>query len=601
MEEPFEIRPEPVINEPVEGQTVPDGEVRQVKELLQSVLKTKRAFEMYPSNNPMLVKFQEDLIKKFESFLDSEDRLTLIVRQQDIYYKGAPVYHNADKDDNLALIFYKDGLRELTFTKGFSGDEVMDFVEVIRARPELSAESFDDDVATLLWEKDFIHLSYYVVEEFAEGSALEEDEVARILNKHKTSDGDLSEVYQDATEGEAGEAASDKEIFSPLEAISMGFKGVFSLGEEEVKSLKEEMEALTDEAFLQGAINDLFESLYLDKGTPDFDILMNNLDSALVYLLHDGGFGTAGLILKRFRELTGESDTFGKKEVERIKASLKKAGSEASVRTATEILNTGKDVSLDDFQFYLSQLEKSSVISLSNLMGDIQDIKYRKALIETIVVLGRDNIEVLASGLKDKRWQVVRNIVTILGRIGDKAALEHLKLSLKHPEPSVRREVVRALGMIGGPKAGDALLLAMDDQDPQIRMAALRFLPNAQSYAVLDNLMEIITRQDFSERALAEKRVLFEVLAEIGQDRVLPFMVKLLRKKALFGSAKKDEIRASAAYGLGNIHHQEALDALKKEQSGAKKGSTLYEAISYSIHKLSGQAGRSPEAQHDDA
>ncbi len=595
MEEPFEIRPEPVINEPVEGQTVPDGEVRQVKELLQSVLKTKRAFEMYPSNNPMLVKFQEDLIKKFESFLDSEDRLTLIVRQQDIYYKGAPVYHNADKDDNLALIFYKDGLRELTFTKGFSGDEVMDFVEVIRARPELSAESFDDDVATLLWEKDFIHLSYYVVEEFAEGSALEEDEVARILNKHKTSDGDLSEVYQDATEGEAGEAASDKEIFSPLEAISMGFKGVFSLGEEEVKSLKEEMEALTDEAFLQGAINDLFESLYLDKGTPDFDILMNNLDSALVYLLHDGGFGTAGLILKRFRELTGESDTFGKKEVERIKASLKKAGSEASVKTATEILNTGKDVSLDDFQFYLSQLEKSSVISLSNLMGDIQDIKYRKALIETIVVLGRDNIEVLASGLKDKRWQVVRNIVTILGRIGDKAALEHLKLSLKHPEPSVRREVVRALGMIGGPKAGDALLLAMDDQDPQIRMAALRFLPNAQSYAVLDSLMETITRPDFSERALAEKRVFFEVLAEIGQDRVLPFMVKLLRKKALFGSAKKDEIRASAAYGLGNIHQQDALEALNKELSGAKKGSPLYEAISYSIHKLTGQPGRSPE------
>jgi len=594
MEELFEKTNEPDIPGTDDEQPVPDEEVRQVKELIQAMLKTKRAFEMYPANNPMLVKFQEDLIKKFDGFFESLDRLTLIIRQQDIFYKGRPVYKNSEKEDNLALLFYKDGLRELTFTNGFTGDEVMDFIAVIQTKPVVSAESYDDDIVTLLWEKDFIHLSYYVVEEFVEGIALEDDEVARILARNKTTEGDLSEVYQDAaTEEESAEA---KEIFSPLESISMGFRGVFSLGEEEVKSLKEEMESLTDESFLKGAIDDLFESLYLDKGTPDFDILMNNLDSALVYLLHSGGFGTASLILQRFKELSESPESFGSKERGRISASLKKAGSEQVLKSVADFLNSGKDISLDDFQVYLSQLDKGSVVPLSNIMGDISDVKYRKALIETVVVLGRDNIDALSAGLKDKRWQVVRNIVTILGRIGDKAALEHLKQSLNHPEPNVRREVVRALGMIGGPKAGEALLHALEEEDPQIRMAALRFLPNAQSYSVLDALMEIITRPDFSERALPEKRAFFEVMAEIGQDRVLPFMVKLLRKKALFGSSKKDEIRASAAYGLGNIHNQESLSALKKEQSGAKKGSVIFEAISYSIHKLTGQPGITPEA-----
>jgi HEAT repeat protein len=322
---------------------------------------------------------------------------------------------------------------------------------------------------------------------------------------------------------------------------------------------------------------------------------MDNLDSALNYLIHTGSFGTAVLILRRFRELSGQRETFNNSEIERINASIRKAGSEANTKAVAEVLNSGRDVSAPDFHLYLSQLDKSSIIPLSNLLGEIQDIKFRKALLDALVTLGRDNIDVLAAAIKDKRAHVIRNAVTVLGRIGDKAALEHLKQALAHTDPNVRREVVRALGIIGGPKAGDALLSALEDPDQQIRMSALRYLPGAQSYAVMDSLMEVITRPDFDERAFAEKRAFFEILAEIGQDRVLPFMVKLLHKRSLFGSSKNDEIRATAAYGLGNIHQKEALDALNKEGSRAKKGSVLHEAVSYSIHKLARPSGKSPE------
>ncbi|MBI5696556.1 MAG: HEAT repeat domain-containing protein [Nitrospirae bacterium] len=592
MDDLFANGATPSLNNAAGDDTASDSELRRVKELIQTLLKTKRAFEMYPSNNPILLKFQEDILKKFEVFFEESDRLILIIRQHDILYKGQAVYHSTDKDDNLARMFFKDGLRELSFTSGFSGDEVLDFIDVMRVRPETSTESFDDDVVTRLWEKDFLHLTYYVVEEFAEGTALEEDEVSRILSRHQTTDGDLAEVYQDASTEEPGEGEDGQQIFSPLESISMGFKGVFSLGEEEVKSLKEEMERLTDENFLLGAINALFESLYIDRDTPDFGILMDNLDSALGYLVRNGVFGTASLILDRFRGLMSLKQVFSPAELERINASVRRAADESAMRSIADVLNSGKDVPSSEFQRFLNLLDRSSLVPLSNLLGEIQDIKYRKSLIEVLVSLGRDNIDALAAGVRDKRDYVVKNVVTILGRIGDKAALEHLKQTLKHPEISVRREVVRALGMIGGPKAGDTLLHALEDQDPQIRMSALRYLPNAQSYAVLDGLLETINRPDFSDRALAEKRAFFEVLSEIGQDKVLPLMTKLLKKSGFFSSASKDELRACAAYGLGNIHKMEALEALKKELGGAKKGSVLAEAISYSIHKLSRPAVR---------
>ena len=580
---------------------VPDNEVRQIRELLQALIKTKRAFEMYPANNPILLKFQEDLARRFDSYFEDNNRLTLIIRQYEIFYKGQQVYHNAEKEDNLALFFYKDGLRELTFTAGFEGDEISDFLDVIRTRQETASQHFDDDTVTLLWEKDFVHLKYYVVEEFADGVALDDDEIERLISQSRSggnngdSTSDIAGAYSDAFKEDATGEGAGKQIFSPLETISMGFQGVFTLGEEEVKSLKEEMEGLTDEVFIESAIYTLFESLYLDRGTPDFNILMDNLDSALNYLVYSGGFDTALLILKRFKEIIVQKDLFSPREVERIRQSIMKAGSEDRAKSIAELLNSGRDINTEALRLFLSQLDKSSVIPLSNLMGDIQEIKYRKVLIDALVILGRDNIDVLAAGLRDHRWFVVRNVAAILGRIGDKTSLEYLRQALNHPEPKVRREIVRSLGLVGGPKAGEILLHAVEDQDPQIRMAALRYLPTAHSHSVLDSIVEIITRPDFDERSLSEKRVFFEVLAEIGQEKVLGFMGKLLHKRVLFGSAKNEELRVCSAYGLGNVHHNEALALLKNEFNKSKKGGILYEAISYSISKLSGPSGRNAE------
>lgn len=579
MTDPFAKETEQTAVSPEEV-SVSDEEARPVKDLLQAVLKTKRAFEMYPANNPILQKFREELVRRFSDVLGEVGSMSLVIRQYDIFYKGALVYHNAEKDDNLALFFYKDGLRELTFSDGFTEDEILDFIDIIRARPEASVESYDDDIVTLLWEKDFVNLSYYVVEEFSEGTSLEQDEMERLMSRGTATDGDLEEAYQDAMEEDT------EGIFSPLETISMGFKGVFSLGEEEVKSLKEEMEGLTDEYFLNKAIDVLFESLYIDRGTSGFDLLMDNLDSAFSYLIDSGNFGNAALILKRFRELGNQKDVFNEREVARITKSISGAGSVEFVKRIAGVFSDGREVDENELKLFLAQLDNNAIIPLFSLASEVQDIKYRKVILESLVTLGRGRIEVLTAAVKDKRWQVARNAVAILGRIGDKTALEALKHALAHPEPNVRREAIRSLGMIGGPKAGDALLYALDDTDQQIRLSALRFLPRAQSFAVLDSLMEIASRTGFPEKPFPERRAVFEVMGEIGQERVLPYMSKLLKKKGLFSSAKKEELRACAAYGLGNIHKTEALDLLKKEVARAKKGGPLSEAISYSVKKL---------------
>ena len=62
--------------------------------------------------------------------------------------------------DNLAWLFYKDGVRELTLAPGFEETEVVKLLEIIQRARKASAD--EDDLVTMLWEADFTFLKYRV-------------------------------------------------------------------------------------------------------------------------------------------------------------------------------------------------------------------------------------------------------------------------------------------------------------------------------------------------------------------------------------------------------------------------------------------------------
>jgi hypothetical protein len=72
----------------------------------------------------------EEAYERFTAFFDYKDDLTLKIKQNSIYYESEQVYHNPEKEDNLALFFFKDGLRELTFKKAMSQAELEEFLKI---------------------------------------------------------------------------------------------------------------------------------------------------------------------------------------------------------------------------------------------------------------------------------------------------------------------------------------------------------------------------------------------------------------------------------------------------------------------------------------
>ena len=97
----------------------------------------------------------------------------------------------------MRSFFFKDGLRELTFKKGLPRDELEEFLKIIAL--DFDREAVDDDVVTLLWEKDFQNIQYIVDEAFLP-DADEEDygtRAEREIREKITDVSNLMKAYAD--------------------------------------------------------------------------------------------------------------------------------------------------------------------------------------------------------------------------------------------------------------------------------------------------------------------------------------------------------------------------------------------------------------------
>ena len=94
----------------------------------------------------------------------------------------------------------------------------------------------------------------------------------------------------------------------------------------------------------------------------------------------------------------------------------------------------------------------------------------RLQLTKKLVELGKVAIPALIRGLSNKIWSVRQDSANALAEIGDKSAIEHLKITLLDPETGVRYESARALAKIGGDEEKEMLKnIAMNTDDEDFR------------------------------------------------------------------------------------------------------------------------------------
>lgn len=527
-------------------------ELKEVKDILQNLIKSKKTIRMYPQNNPIYIKILEDSYERFKSFFDYHNSITLSIKQNSIYYDSEQIYYNPEKEDNLALFFFKDGLREITFKNGLQQEELEEFLKIIAL--DFDREVIDDDIVTLLWEKDFQNIKY-VVDEAYLVDVDEEDYSMKIEERAREKVTDVNNLMK---------AYADGFVEEEMKGIS-----IMPLTDKDLQMLVKELEK--DASDKTGKlVSILFEIIYQSEDKSDLEQAFTFLKEAIHYSMKHGDIYTVLDVMKRANEiiddpLMSEND---KKYMKMLPSYL---GDEEIVGLLAEILDSGIEIDGTVFAEFMNYLEKNAIEPFVKYLGELKTIRARKSVIEALITIGKKDIQALSRGLNDQKWYVVRNIIYILRKIGDRKAIEYLLKTVRHADIRVRKEVIKALGELGGKEGIQTLRECLDDPDMQVRISAVKSFAAIGSEAAKRITLDKIAEKNFKEKDFEEKREFFEALSRWKDKEVLDFLVKILKTRSFFGRAKLYESKACALFSLGLLGNKDALPLLYKYKDSNNK------------------------------
>lgn len=544
--------------------------IQATRALIQSFLQTIKAFRLYEPNHPILLKFMERLKKDFDLYFEKFDSFPLLVGESRLFYKGKVVYENQDVKESLAFFFYKDGIREIRFIKGLEFRELVDFLQVVR-RSE-SVNRMEDDLVTLLWEKDFLHITFGTVDEFIENEgrfvpATEEDFVERL-------------EFKGYREGIAHPIPAEREQEQPPGLVVGGLRQVLKpspgqslsqaceLTPDEIVEINQEIEQeyRPDYTFL--IVDNLIEILlHLGEDINAYENMISYFERTVEFVLEKKEVGKAVTVLKKLND-TMESMVLKDKQVFAIRRILDTFSGPQSIELLGEAMNKNGEVDFDAILQYLHILTPKAVEPLCHLLGKVESGKWRKAICDVLVTLSRGDIKPLVKFLSDPNPFVVLQILYVLEKIGHSSTLKSLGNLITHQDPKVREETLQLLKKFGE-QGKDLIEKFLNDPLPKIRAMASLLLAKVAREKAVKPLTAIILSKDFFKRDYDEKVAFFKALGETGSQEAIPVLKKIAKKRRWFQKGKWDEMRLCASNTLKKMGIVEGHDAeqLKRKQT----------------------------------
>ena len=539
-----------------------DEELILARDLTSAFIKAIKAFRFYPPDNPTLKGFLDQVLNKFKFFLNKYQSFVMKVGEYNLSFKGKVLYENRDVKTSIAFLVYKDGLREIRFMKGLEEWEVQGIIDIFKQSEHIN--QLEDDIVTLLWERDFVHISFVATDEFLEETpVIVPDNIDQfrknLVFKPLAHQVEVELAEEGSEEGVDLDDLLSKVIEEPLPLVSD--RGVYFLTPDEVEGLRKDVEAEADPIFVFNIMDILFEILALEKEPEPYQDAVNTLIKVLDALLTLGDFTKAADLLKRVYIILKTYD-LKDWQIEGIQKIIMEAGEEVRIDRIGRVLER-EEGRLEDVNAYLSLLQKNSIKPLVKLLGELKNSKTRRVFCDALPEIGKNAIEVFTPFIDDRRWYLVRNIIYILGRIGKEQSLPYVQKALNHEDLRVKREAIQALGLIGGQKAIGLLVRALTDNDVRIRCLAAINLGKGGKKAGLIPLLEVVQSKEFYKREPAEINAFFSAIGMIGSHEVIPVLQQLLERKSWFGRGKTDEIRMGAANAMAMIGTPEAKAILE--------------------------------------
>lgn len=547
-----------------------DGVFRQLD-------KTLRAHQLYEGKktNPSYAKALEAAHAAFAPLWTETDAVTLQVSDLQFTWFGAAIHAQEDKaSDSLPWTLYKDGIREITISRGFEGDELERFLDVIpRARKALPQ---DDDLLTMLWEQEFDHLSYRHVELVEDGVPLDTAaepgrwpaQAGQVVEEPLRAIEEAQRARQAGTsdEGPGGGGEADAPPREGIVKMEDFDSALYFLEDNEVKYLRAELEKEYATDLRRVVLDALFDIFELQADPLVRREVVAHVDALTLHLLAGRQFATVAYLLRevaalleRARDVQPETRELLDKLPDRLSdpsslSQLLQAMDEADVLPPRE-----------DLEALFLQLRPTALGTVFAWLGQTQNARLRPLLEAAADRLASSNTGEVVRLIAGGEGHVAMEAVRRAGALRTPAAVGALGKVLNEPFRDLRIAAVTALVDIGTAGAMQALEKAIDDADRDVRIAAIKAFATRVHRPALTRVSTVIKGTGIKDLDRTERLALFELFGLLCGDGGVPYLDELLNGKAGLFSRKEDpELRACAAVALGKVNTAKAQAALQK-------------------------------------
>ena len=539
-----------------------DLPVAEVRALFVTVGKAFRAYQLYDENNPVRQRFVDTLRNEFKALWDHIEKLVVTMDEDRIYLGESEVYHSETRNDSLAFLFSKDGVREVSFLPGIEDDELEKFLGVLQKARKLVPEG--DDLLTVLWEEELHFLQYQYVDLLDEGVALPE-----------AGSGNTGPELQAAL------AAEDEEIAAQEEAAAAGQEAapdqpqtvkqddfnptLYALDPREMETLRSELQKELKRDIRTDVLKALFDRLEEPSDRERQSEILGILETLLPNFLSRGALVAATNVLRELGRLEQIQGMFDEERMALSRRILDDISAPAAIEELIEALYNGTiRASSTQLGSYLTFLRGGALGPLLREAETAGHKELRGVLRQAVQGIADRNREALLGLMGDEDPLLAAGAARLAGDMQIGEAASSLTALLAHEHEGVRLAAIEAAVALKASTVAGALEKNLVDSERDVRIAAARALGELRYSPAAGALSSIIKSKQIRQADITEKVAVFEAYGMTAEGGGVALLDGLLNKKGgLLGKRESTEIRAAAALGLGRIADPAARAALE--------------------------------------
>jgi HEAT repeat protein len=545
------------------------NDVHAVEELLRVLGKGQRALQMYLPNNPVYQRTLQQVTDTFVPIWALTSRLVLDIQEEQITWEDAPVLRQATRAEGLAWQLYKDGLRRLTFLPGVEAEEIIRFLRVVNRARMLPTDA-TDDLLTLLWEQEFVLISYAFVEALGDGIDFIQDSSARELRSPGSggAGGAMVDARSEVAGGRSAPEGSEDGRGGGHGTVDLDeFDATpYFLDEAEIRLIRSELDEEYHRDIRGAAIDALLDILESQRDLAIRREVIALLEEILPAQLAVGGFRAVARILRELRLISARAPGLDE-ELHRAVLSFEERLSTPEIleqlfRVLTDHAARSTD---EDVGEVLRELKPAALPVVLSHLGRVIDSGARRVLETSVDAIARNQPETLAALIRSGPDDVLVPAIALGARLRLAQLVPVIVEHLGSGDELVRLAAVRALGELGTPTAIAALEGALNDPGRAIRQAVLASLLARGGSGGLQQRLEtmLFDGPDLGwERS--ERRAIFEAYGTIAGPAGIARLKELLEPRGVFRRRVSADVRASALLALARVHNPEAREVVER-------------------------------------